>query len=79
MIQKHFSETFVPSSGISKSQNDVLQLGSTEVAKGYDPGVGEISSASDYLTCVSSPLKLIRSGKSVGLLGCMAGGTQNQA
>ncbi|XP_036266831.1 protein FAM170A [Pipistrellus kuhlii] len=48
--------------GISKSQNDVLQLGSTEVAKGYDPGVGEISSTSDYLTCVSSPLKLISSG-----------------
>lgn len=75
MIHKRISETFVPSSGISKSQKDALQLGSTEVAKDYDPGVGEISSASEYFTCVSSPLKLIHNGKNVGLLGCMAGGT----
>lgn len=79
MISKHISEAFVPSSGISKSQKDALQLGSAEVVKDYDPGVGEISSASEYFTCVSSPFKLIHSGKSVGLLGCMAGGTLSQA
>ncbi|KAK1345041.1 hypothetical protein QTO34_013745 [Cnephaeus nilssonii] len=55
-------ETDEKGGGISKSQKDALQLGSTEVAKDCDPGVGEISSASEYFTCVSSPLKLIHNG-----------------
>ncbi|XP_023605661.1 protein FAM170A [Myotis lucifugus] len=55
-------ETDEKGGGISKSQKDALQLGSTEVARDCDPGVGEISSASEYFTCVSSPLKFIHSG-----------------
>ncbi|XP_036135597.1 protein FAM170A [Molossus molossus] len=55
-------ETGERGGGISKSQEDVLQLRSTEVAKGYGPGVGEASSASEYVSCVSSPRKLIQGG-----------------
>nr|KAF6440474.1 family with sequence similarity 170 member A [Rousettus aegyptiacus] len=45
--------------GISKSQEDAPQLESTEVAKGCGPGAGEVSSASEYFSCVSSPHKLL--------------------
>ncbi|XP_059950363.1 protein FAM170A-like, partial [Mesoplodon densirostris] len=48
--------------GISKSQEDLPQLGSTVVAKGCSPGAGEVSSASTYFSCASSPRKLIYAG-----------------
>nr|KAF6440475.1 family with sequence similarity 170 member A [Rousettus aegyptiacus] len=48
--------------GISKSQEDAPQLESTEVAKGCGPGAGEVSSASEYFSCVSSPHKLLHGG-----------------
>lgn len=64
------SEAFIPSSGISKSQEDAPQLGSTGVAKDSGLRVGEASSASEYFSCFSSPRKLIRGGKGAGLLGC---------
>ncbi|KAH0501433.1 Protein FAM170A [Microtus ochrogaster] len=44
---------------ISKSQDDVPQPESTGVAEAQNPGVGEVSSASKYFSCVSSPPKLI--------------------
>ncbi|XP_041619630.1 protein FAM170A-like isoform X1 [Vulpes lagopus] len=55
--------TFQPTSrGVSKSQADAPQVESTEEAKGWDAGVEEVSSASEYFSCVSSPLKLTHSG-----------------
>ncbi|CAH7018488.1 protein FAM170A isoform X1 [Phodopus roborovskii] len=51
------------SGGISKSQEDVPQPESTGVAKAQSPGVGEVSSASEYFSCVSSPHKLIHRSK----------------
>ncbi|XP_057556870.1 protein FAM170A [Hippopotamus amphibius kiboko] len=48
--------------GISKSQEDPPQLGSTAVARGCSPGAGEVSSASEYFSCASSPRKLIHGG-----------------
>ncbi|KAL6043133.1 hypothetical protein STEG23_019314, partial [Scotinomys teguina] len=48
---------------ISKSQEDVSQPESTGVAKAQSPGVGEVSSASEYFSCVSSPHKLIHRSK----------------
>lgn len=68
----HISEAFIPSSEISKSQEDAPQLKSTEVAKGCGPGVEESSSASEYFSCVSTPRKLIHGGKGAGFLGCGA-------
>ncbi|XP_038188126.1 protein FAM170A [Arvicola amphibius] len=44
---------------ISKSQDDVPQPESTGVAEAQNPGVGEVSSASKYFSCVSSPPKLV--------------------
>ncbi|XP_016060083.1 PREDICTED: protein FAM170A [Miniopterus natalensis] len=55
-------ETGEQGGGISKSQEDDSQLGSITVAKGCGPGVGEVSSSSDYFSCVSSPNKLIHGG-----------------
>ncbi|XP_037052830.1 protein FAM170A isoform X1 [Peromyscus leucopus] len=49
--------------GISKSQEDISQPESTGVAKAQSPGVGEVSSASEYFSCVSSPHKLIHRSK----------------
>ncbi|XP_060042369.1 protein FAM170A [Erinaceus europaeus] len=48
--------------GISKSQEDTSQLGSIGAAKGWGLGVREVSSASEYFSCVSSPRKFILSG-----------------
>ncbi|XP_032280977.1 protein FAM170A [Phoca vitulina] len=48
--------------GVSKSQEDAPQLESTGVAKGWGAAVGEVSSASEYFSCVSSPRKLIHAG-----------------
>nr|XP_006254795.1 protein FAM170A isoform X2 [Rattus norvegicus] len=47
------------SGGISKSQEDTSQPESTGAAKAQSPGVGEVSSASEYFSCVSSPHKFI--------------------
>ncbi|XP_048190171.1 protein FAM170A [Perognathus longimembris pacificus] len=44
--------------GISKTQEDGPQPGPTAMAKVWSPGVGEVSSASEYFSCVSSPCKL---------------------
>ncbi|XP_059950365.1 protein FAM170A-like [Mesoplodon densirostris] len=55
-------ETAEKGGGISKSQEDLPQLGSTVVAKGCSPGAGEVSSASTYFSCASSPHKLIYAG-----------------
>nr|XP_023473595.1 protein FAM170A isoform X2 [Equus caballus] len=55
-------ETAEKGGGISKSQEDAPQLGSTGVAKDSGLRVGEASSASEYFSCVSSPRKLIRGG-----------------
>lgn len=71
-LTHHFSEAFLPLSGISKSQEDAPQLESTEVAKGCGPGAGEVSSASEYFSCVSSPHKLLHGGKGMGLVRCRA-------
>lgn len=71
-LTHHISEAFIPSSGILKSQEDAPQLESTEVAKGCGPGAGEVSSASEYFSCVSSPHKLLHGGKGVGLVRCRA-------
>lgn len=71
-LTRHISEVFIPSSGILKSQEDAPQLESTEVAKGCSPGAGEVSSASEYFSCVSSPHKLLHGGKGAGLLRCRA-------
>ncbi|XP_037364148.1 protein FAM170A [Talpa occidentalis] len=48
--------------GISKTQEDVSQPESTGVPKGCGLGVGEVSSASEYFSCVSSPRKFIHVG-----------------
>ncbi|CAK7292252.1 Protein FAM170A [Vulpes lagopus] len=56
------SEAFISFPGVSKSQADAPQVESTEEAKGWDAGVEEVSSASEYFSCVSSPLKLTHSG-----------------
>ncbi|XP_066134022.1 protein FAM170A isoform X1 [Saccopteryx bilineata] len=55
-------ETEEKGGGISKSQEDAPQLGSTEVAQTCGPGSGEVSSASKYFSCVSSPSKHIWGG-----------------
>ncbi|XP_059974038.1 protein FAM170A-like, partial [Mesoplodon densirostris] len=51
-------ETAENGGGISKSQEDPPRLGSTVVAQGCSPGSGEVSSASKYFFCTSTPLKL---------------------
>lgn len=66
------SEAFISFPGVSKSQEDAPQVESTGEAKGWGAGVEEVSSASEYFSCVSSPLELIHSGKGSGLLGCGA-------
>lgn len=58
--------------GVSKSQEDAPQLESTGVAKSWDTAVGDVSSVSEYFSCVSSPRKLICVGKGSGLLECGA-------
>ncbi|XP_031222169.1 protein FAM170A isoform X5 [Mastomys coucha] len=58
------------SGGISKSQEDISQPESTGVPKAQSPGVGEVSSASEYFSCVSSPHKLIHLSNGARLLGC---------
>lgn len=70
MTKHHIFVPFIPSSGISKSQEDISQPESTGVAKAQSPGVGEVSSASEYFSCVSSPHKLIHRSKGARLLGC---------
>ncbi|XP_007947357.1 protein FAM170A [Orycteropus afer afer] len=51
-------ETTEKSGGVSKSQEDVSKPESTGVTKGWSLVVGEVSSASEYFSCVSSPHKL---------------------
>ncbi|XP_055478961.1 protein FAM170A [Psammomys obesus] len=58
-------ETDEKAGGISKSQEDVPQPESTGMAKAQSPGVGEVSSASEYFSCVSSPHKLIHRSKGI--------------
>ncbi|XP_073914346.1 protein FAM170A [Castor canadensis] len=48
--------------GISKTQEGAPLPGSIGVAKVRSPGAGEVSSASEYFSCVSSPGKLIHGG-----------------
>nr|XP_003920713.1 protein FAM170A isoform X1 [Saimiri boliviensis boliviensis] len=48
--------------GMSKSKKDVLQSGSSGVAKGWSQGVGQVSSTSEYFSCISSSHKLIHGG-----------------
>ncbi|XP_035146919.1 protein FAM170A isoform X2 [Callithrix jacchus] len=48
--------------GMSKSEKDVLQSGSSGVAKGWSQGVGEVSSTSEYFSCISSSCNLIYGG-----------------
>ncbi|XP_069447803.1 protein FAM170A [Ovis canadensis] len=55
-------ETAEKGGGISKSQEDPPQLGCTAVARVCPQGSGEVSSASEYFSCVSSPRKLIYGG-----------------
>ncbi|XP_061045526.1 protein FAM170A [Eubalaena glacialis] len=55
-------ETAEKGGGISKSQEDPPQLESPVVAQGRSPGAGEVSSASEYFSCASSPRKLIHGG-----------------
>ncbi|XP_003404817.1 protein FAM170A [Loxodonta africana] len=55
-------ETTEKGGGISKSQEDAPKPGSTGVAIRWSLGVGEVSSASEYFSCVSSPHKLIHGG-----------------
>ncbi|XP_065729750.1 protein FAM170A [Phocoena phocoena] len=53
-------ETAQKGGGISKSQEDAPQLGSTVVAaQGCSPGSGEVSSASEFFSYASSPRKVI--------------------
>nr|XP_012306350.1 protein FAM170A [Aotus nancymaae] len=47
---------------MSKSKKDALQSGSSGVAKGWSQGVGEVSSTSEYFSCISSSHKLIHGG-----------------
>ncbi|KAL1773929.1 FAM170A isoform X1 [Sigmodon hispidus] len=63
-------ETEEKAGGISKSQEDDTQPESPGVAKAQSPGVEEVSSASEYFSCVSSPHKLIQRSKGARLLGC---------
>ncbi|KAL4678571.1 hypothetical protein H8957_007953 [Semnopithecus entellus] len=55
-------ETAEKGGGMSKSQEDALQPGSTRVAKGWSQGMGEVTSTSEYFSCVSSSRKLIHGG-----------------
>ncbi|XP_006162411.1 protein FAM170A [Tupaia chinensis] len=48
--------------GLSKLQDGAPQPESTGVAGGWCLGVGEVSSASEYFSCVSSPRKLTHGG-----------------
>ncbi|XP_031222166.1 protein FAM170A isoform X2 [Mastomys coucha] len=57
--RKHLEIEESKEAGISKSQEDISQPESTGVPKAQSPGVGEVSSASEYFSCVSSPHKLI--------------------
>jgi hypothetical protein len=57
---------FIPFPGISKTQEGAPLPGSIGVAKVRSPGAGEVSSASEYFSCVSSPGKLIHGGKELG-------------
>ncbi|KAF6124221.1 family with sequence similarity 170 member A [Phyllostomus discolor] len=59
-------ETGEKGGGIPRSQEDAPQLGLTKVAKGCGTGAEEVSSASEYFSCVSSPSKLIHGGTGVG-------------
>lgn len=70
MANHHIFLSFIPFSEISKSQDDVPQPESTRVAEAQNPGVGEVSSASKYFSCVSSPPKLIHRSNGAKLLGC---------
>lgn len=70
MANRHIFVSLISLSGISKSQEDISQPESTGVAKAQSPGVGEVSSASEYFSCVSSPHKLIHRSKGARLLGC---------
>ncbi|XP_045650822.1 protein FAM170A [Ursus americanus] len=65
--RKHLESEESPESaeqgaGVSKSQEDAPQLESAGVAKGWGAAAGEVSSASEYFSCVSSPRKLIHAG-----------------
>ncbi|XP_053423034.1 protein FAM170A isoform X1 [Nycticebus coucang] len=55
-------ETAEKGGGISKLQEDGPQPGCAGVAKGWSLSVGELSSNSEYFSCVSSPHKLIHGG-----------------
>ncbi|XP_045694124.1 protein FAM170A isoform X1 [Phyllostomus hastatus] len=55
-------ETGEKGGGILRSQEDASQLGLTKVAKGCGTGAEEVSSASEYFSCVSSPSKLNHGG-----------------
>uniref|UniRef100_A0A4X1UBP9 Family with sequence similarity 170 member A n=1 Tax=Sus scrofa TaxID=9823 RepID=A0A4X1UBP9_PIG len=55
-------ETAEQGGGILKPQEGAPQHGSTVVAPSCSPGAGEVSSASEYFSCVSSPWKLIHGG-----------------
>ncbi|XP_028633069.1 protein FAM170A isoform X1 [Grammomys surdaster] len=61
--RKHLEIEESKEAGISKSQEDIAQPESTGVAKAQSPGVGEVSSASEYFSCVSSPHKFIHRSK----------------
>lgn len=69
MANHHLFVPFIPFSGVSKSQEDDPQPESTGVAKAQSPGVGEVCSASEYFSCVSSPHQLIHHSKGEGSLG----------
>lgn len=64
------SQPLISLLGISKSQEDPPQLGCNAVAQVCPQGAGEVSSASEYFSCVSSPRKLIHGGKGAGILEC---------
>ncbi|XP_058296265.1 protein FAM170A isoform X3 [Hylobates moloch] len=53
-------ETAEKGGGMSKSQEDALQSGSTRVV--WSQVVGEVTSTSEYFSCVSSSCKLIHGG-----------------
>uniref|UniRef100_G3UKD4 Family with sequence similarity 170 member A n=1 Tax=Loxodonta africana TaxID=9785 RepID=G3UKD4_LOXAF len=63
--RKHLENEESHETRISKSQEDAPKPGSTGVAIRWSLGVGEVSSASEYFSCVSSPHKLIHGGKRV--------------
>ncbi|XP_027796838.1 protein FAM170A [Marmota flaviventris] len=56
-------ETDEKGRGMSKSQEDAPHLESTGVAKMCRLGGGEVSSASEYFSCVSSPYKLFHGSR----------------